>query len=120
MTDNIRIYLDDLRPTPAGIDGSLEIPAQTYTHRCYTAQEAINLLKTGQVTFISFDHDLGAPENGTGYDVALWVERAVWLGHIPMLDWAIHSANPVGVKNIDAAMLSAARAWETEETPKEL
>lgn len=114
MTDEIRIYLDDLRPTPMGIYGSLERPAVPYTHRCYTSQEAIDLLKTGKVTFISFDHDLGAPENGTGYDVARWIEKAVWAGHIPMPKYAIHSANPVGVKNIDAAMKSAERAWETE------
>lgn len=113
MTNKMRIYLDDLRPTPLGIDGSLERPPQAYTHRCYTAQEAITLLKTGQVEFISFDHDLGAPENGTGYDVARWIEKAVWAGHIPMPEYAIHSANPVGVKNIDAAMKSAERAWES-------
>lgn len=115
MTDNIRIYLDDLRPTPATlwVDRYEDTP-RTYTHRCYTSQEAIDLLKTGKVTFISFDHDLGAPENGTGYDVARWIEKAVWAGHIPMPEYAIHSANPVGVKNIDAAMKSAERAWETE------
>jgi len=106
----MRIYLDDVRPTPAGIEGSLERPAQPYTHRCYTAQEAIDLLKSGEVTFISFDHDLGDYEPGcSGYDVAKYIELAVHLGKIPMPDWAIHSANPVGAANIDAAMKSAAR-----------
>ena len=114
MTDEIRIYLDDLRPTPATLEvDRYEDTPRTYTHRCYTAQEAITLLKTGKVTFISFDHDLGSPENGTGYDVALWVEHGVWTGLIPMPEYAIHSGNPVGVKNIDAAMKSAERAWES-------
>lgn len=116
MTDNIRIYLDDLRPTPATlwVDRYEDTP-RTYTHRCYTAQEAIDLLKTGKVSFISFDHDLGDYEpGGSGYDVAKYIELAVHLGHIPLPEYAIHSANPVGVKNIDAAMRSAGRVWETE------
>jgi hypothetical protein len=114
MTDNIRIYLDDLRPTPDFLEvDRYEDNPRTYTHRCYTAQEAIDLLKTGQVSFISFDHDLGDYEpGGTGYDVAKYIEGAVWQGWIPMPDYAIHSANPVGVKNIDAAMKSAQRAWD--------
>ncbi len=111
MTDKMRIYLDDLRPTPAGIDGSLERPPLAYTHRCYTAQEAIDLLKTGQVEFISFDHDLGETENGTGYDVAAYIEHAVHDGEIPMPDWDVHSANPVGANNINVAMTVAGRHW---------
>lgn len=108
----MRIYLDDVRPTPAALAGDrYEDVPRAYTHRCYTAQEAINLLKTGVVEFISFDHDLGAPENGTGYDVARWIEQAVWEGQIPMPDYDIHSANPVGARNIDRAMNSAMRAW---------
>ena len=39
--------------------------------------EAIKLLKTGQVEEISLDHDLGDAERGTGYDVVLWIEDVV-------------------------------------------
>lgn len=124
MTAKMRIYLDDHRPTPEFLEvDRYEDNPRTYTHRCYTAQEAIDLLKTGEVEFISFDHDLGDCEPGcSGYDVAKYIEAAVWQGWIPMPNYAIHSANPVGVKNIDAAMRSAAaaRCWETEEPPKEL
>jgi hypothetical protein len=96
----MRIYLDDVRSTPQG-----------FTHRCYTAQEAIQLLQTGECESISFDHDLGQPENGTGYDVAKFIEEQVHLGRMKCPDWHIHSGNPVGAQNIQRAMLAAA-AWE--------
>lgn len=96
----IRIYLDDLRPTPEG-----------FTHRCYTASEAIALLGTGQVEFISFDHDLGPETAGTGYDVARYIEEQVGQGALRCPDWSIHSGNPVGARNINAAMLAAA-SWD--------
>jgi hypothetical protein len=90
----MRLYLDDLRPTPDG-----------FTARVYTAQEAIDMLKTNMVEHISFDHDLGEPENGTGYDVAKWIEYQVATNpDFKAPSWEIHSANPVGAKNIRAAM----------------
>jgi len=94
----MRLYLDDVRPTPEGFD-----------LRAYTAQEAIDFLKAGKVTFISFDHDLGPPEAGTGYDVACWIEEAVSDDLVVMPDWEVHSANPPGRDNIVAAMWSAER-----------
>jgi hypothetical protein len=118
----MRIYLDDLRPTPAylSIDEYAD-ERRSYTDRCYTAQEAIELLYSGQVEFISFDHDLGSPENGTGYDVAKWIERAAAMDPTwPIPDYAIHSANPVGAVNIDRAMKAALYRRSTEGTPKEL
>ena len=55
--------------------------------------EAIELLKTGQVEEISLDHDLGDDERGTGYDVVLWIERAVFeRGFVPPV-MHVHSAN---------------------------
>ncbi len=44
----IRIWLDDLRPCPR-VD---------WVH-VKTAEAAISLIETGDVEFISFDHDLG-------------------------------------------------------------
>lgn len=35
--------------------------------------EAIELLKSGEVRKLSLDHDLGDDERGTGYDVLLWI-----------------------------------------------
>ena len=92
----MRLYLDDIRPTPLG-----------YDTRAYTAEEAIDFLKTGLVTEISFDHDLGPSEAGTGYDVAAWIEEQCHTTEFKCPDWHIHSANPVGGANIQAAMESA-------------
>ena len=77
----MKVYLDDERATPDG-----------WT-RVYWPSEAIELLKSGQVTEISLDHDLGDDERGTGYDVVLWIEERVALqGFIPP-KISVHSAN---------------------------
>ena len=89
------VFLDDLRTPPPGA-----------TH-CRTAQEAMRLIESGVVARISFDHDLGTEL--TGYDVAKLVERLVAEGKIVLPRWHVHSANPVGRSNIEAAMRSAER-----------
>lgn len=98
------VFLDDIRPTPEG-----------FTHRVYTAQEAIALLKTGQVEHISLDHDLGDETIvGNGYKVACWIEQAAFFKHIPRLTWAIHSANAVGRDNMTKALANADKLWNRE------
>ena len=77
----MKVYLDDERATPDG-----------WT-RVYWPNEAVELLKSGQVTEISLDHDLGDDERGTGYDVVLWIEERVALhGFVPP-KITVHSAN---------------------------
>ena len=78
----MKVFLDDKRETP---DGWV---------RVYEPDEAITLLKTGEVTELSLDHDLGDDQQGTGYDVILWIEEAVMTrGFVsPMI--FVHSANP--------------------------
>ncbi|MCM2370615.1 cyclic-phosphate processing receiver domain-containing protein [Aporhodopirellula aestuarii] len=77
----MKVYLDDERTTPDG------------WHRVYWPDEAIELLKTGTVTDISLDHDLGDDDRGTGYDVVLWIEEQVALhGFVPP-SVKVHSAN---------------------------
>lgn len=61
----MKVFLDDERETPNG------------WVRAYWPDEAISLLKTGNVKEISLDHDLGSDERGTGYDVILWIEEMV-------------------------------------------
>ena len=95
----MHIWLDDERPAPAG-----------WVH-LKTASETIAHLETGLVTAISLDHDLGPPEAGTGYDVALWIEMAAATGGCAPLTWSIHSANPVGIRKMEMAMRSADRFW---------
>lgn len=61
----MKVYLDDERETPEG-----------WT-RVYWPDEAIELLRSGQVTEISLDHDLGDDDRGTGNDVIQWIEEQV-------------------------------------------
>lgn len=95
------IWLDDVRSAPDG-----------WTH-IQTIEAVIDILKTGVVTAISFDHDLGYEK--TGYDLAKWIEVAAFNDTLPRLEWAVHSANPVGRTNIQTAMNNANRYWESHE-----
>lgn len=91
----MKVYLDDERDTPNG------------WQRVYWPEEAIELLKTGKVTELSLDHDLGDDEHGTGYDVVLWIEEAVFTNNFIPPKMKVHSANAsarekmeLGIKNI--------------------
>lgn len=99
----IRVWMDDVRSMPA-----------TFDEHIRTAPEAIALLESGCVKSISLDHDLGDEKNGTGYDVAVAIERGAHDGTIPPLKVCIHSANPVGRKNMTAAITNAKKYWASE------
>lgn len=91
----IRVWLDDERPTPAGWVG------------VQTPEEAIKLLSSQQVETISLDHDLGLDETRTGYTVINWLElQAVTNEAFRMPKVLIHTDNPVGRKNMLAALNS--------------
>jgi hypothetical protein len=92
----MRVWLDDKRKMPDGFD----------VH-CWTADQCIEYLSRQKVSLISFDHDLGGEK--TGYDVARWIEEAVYGGRMSVPEWRVHSANPVGAVNILMAMRSAER-----------
>ena len=77
----MKVYLDDERPTPKG------------WKRTFTVAETISLLETGNVTELSLDHDLGNDDLGTGYDVILWIEEAVYLQNFTPPKIYVHSAN---------------------------
>lgn len=98
----MKIWLDDERIAPPGF---LWVK---------TAQEAISFLKTGQVQLISLDHDLGNELAGTGYDVALFLEKSAYHNEIPPVKWEIHSANPVGRSNMLAALKKADSFWHPQ------
>jgi hypothetical protein len=107
----VKLWLDDqlddperpIRHTPVGWVG------------VKTPKEAIRLLKTGQVTEISFDHDLGESWWGNGYTVARFIEREAYFGRLQPIEYSIHSANPIGAENIEKAMASALRWWGTKQ-----
>lgn len=77
----MKVYLDDERPTPPGWVATR------------WPDEVIHLLKSGQVTELSLDHDLGDDERGTGYDVVLWIEEAVFARGFEPPKMKVHSAN---------------------------
>ncbi len=77
----MKVYLDDERTTPEG------------SVRVYWPDEAIQFLKSGDVTEISLDHDLGDDDRGTGYDVVLWIEEQVALHGFTPPAMKVHSAN---------------------------
>lgn len=93
----MNIYLDDLRPAPEG------------WVRVFWPDEAIALLKTGEVTHVSLDHDLGDDQRGTGYDVLLWIEEAVAVSGFKAPKITVHSANPAARQRMVAA-IAAIRA----------
>lgn len=94
----MKIYLDDIRDTPKG-----------WT-RTYTVEETIKYLKTGKVTELSLDHDLGQTDPlHTGYDVLLYIENQL---HLINDDWFVpeviflHTANPIGEARMKACLES--------------
>ena len=96
----VKLFLDDERATPPGWE------------RVFTAHECISRLERGDVETISLDHDLGPPEAGDGYEVAKWIEAQAFAGTLKRLAWSVHSANPAGRRNIEAAMRAADRFWD--------
>ena len=93
----MKVYLDDERETPQG-----------WT-RVYWPDEAIKLLKSGQVEEISLDHDLGDDARGTGYDVLLWIEEEVILNSFNPPTIKIHSANESARIKMELAVRSITR-----------
>lgn len=92
-----KLWIDDIRTPPQGW-----IWAKT-------SSEAIKLLLTRTFSEISFDHDLGGQD--TAYRVACFLEEKAQAGKIGKIAWKIHSANPVGERNIRMAMESADKFW---------
>jgi hypothetical protein len=98
LEDIMKIWLDDIR-TP---------PDKSWTW-IKTSQECLEVIgrEQGEITEISFDHDLGEESLDTGYAVAKQIER--WVHNATLsgpLKLGVHSANPVGRKNIEAAITS--------------
>lgn len=82
----MKVYLDDLRATPAG-----------WT-RTWTAEETIQHLRTGEVEELSLDYNLGPDAGQTGAAVLRWMRQQIESDP----DWTpprrirIHSSHRVG------------------------
>lgn len=104
----LKLYLDDVRPLPPQyeVDGGWTVVRDPDALVVLIAQHGL-----GNIDTISFDHDLGEPPMKTGYDVLRLIEQAVYLDtsitEVP--EFRIHSANPVGRKNMVAAIKSIHR-----------
>lgn len=91
------LFVDDIRD-----------PTTYYDVQCVVARsyhEAVDIInEKGLPRFISFDHDLADFQAGiekTGYDLAKFiVDLLMDDPTLKMPTWKIHSANPVGAKNI--------------------
>ena len=90
----VKIYLDDIRTAP---DGWV---------RCHWPDEVIVYLRTGEVTELSLDHDLGDDLRGTGYDVLLWIEKEVREKNFTPPVMQVHSANGSARQRMEAAIAS--------------
>lgn len=95
----LKMWLDDERSMPEGFDLHVK-----------TAKEAIDMIRKGGVSMVSLDHDLG-DGNGTGYDVAKYIEESAFNGALIPVDVRVHSANPVGRANINRCIENAKRFW---------
>lgn len=84
-------------------------------HLCFVhdAHSAIGALQKNEWDVVFLDHDLGEG-NGTGYDVACWLEEHE--EHMPIV--VVHSSNPVGAKRILLTLIPSAyympNAWEDD------
>jgi hypothetical protein len=89
------LFIDDVRDPPKGGDWIV----------ARTSAKAIEILSTGEVTYISFDYDLGGDD--CGMLVVDWLDEKVFSDPSFLLPaWRIHSANPVGRERIKLAMLA--------------
>jgi hypothetical protein len=107
----VKVWLDDRRPPHPDSESWVWVR---------TPEEAIELLRAGDVVELSLDHDLGllgGEREPTGYDVILWMEEAVATrGFIPPATMRVHSSNSSAVpkmeRGLDAIRRLVARAAE--------
>jgi hypothetical protein len=96
----MKVWLDDERPAPGGW---VHVKSDFETIEFLCRKE-----NRGNVTHLSLDHDLGAEEFGTGYDVVLVLEdlaaNDMWKAIPEKI--TVHSANPVGRAKMEAGIRS--------------
>jgi len=104
----MRVYLDDEREAPKGWE------------RVYTPDQAITLLRTGNVEVISLDHDLGEMSRScytspiTGYDVLTFIEEAVINDSFVPPKILIHTANPSARDKMMAGVRSIMKRYNAK------
>ena len=99
----MRVFVDARRPAPSG---------WALARR---KEDAIALLRTGEVEEISLAYrlDLGPEDQGTGYDVILWIERAVIERSFAPPAVTIHDADGAQRERMIAGVRSIERAVQS-------
>ena len=108
----IRIYVDDLRPTPDGFDASFKTVNDTvkYIRRKY---------KEGNTHFyLDLDHDASndyTPEGGDYINILKQLESLRYGGHLKNahITSHFHSGNVVGIENM-RAIVNSNSMWMDE------
>ena len=95
-----RLFLDDERSPPPG-----------WTLMRWP-DEMIARIQAGDVEEVSLDHDLGDDQRGTGYDVILWIERAVATEGLIPPRIHVHSANSAARERMEQGVASIYRLAE--------
>jgi len=109
----IKVWLDDDRdPENPTIQETFPIAKAGPWTWVKTAPEAIELLQTGNVTYISLDHDLGdSPGVGDGSQVVRFIQGGAMDGSLPELDYDVHSKNSDGSASMELGMGVAKQLW---------
>lgn len=115
--DDIRIPKDAIGLVPSNLNQFYWendwIIVRNYYEFCNYMQ------KFGLPDFISFDHDLADEHYGdfefsdykekTGYECAKWLVDWCLENGLQIPDYIVHSANPIGKKNIESYLINASK-----------
>ncbi len=105
----MKVWLDDKRVMPKDFDVHM-----------VSAFEAIDMIKTGQVTKIGLDHDLGDDKLvGNGHMVSDFIEEQAFFGNIPRIEWSIQSSNGPEVQRMTVALRRADVYWDKHDYTRE-
>lgn len=94
----MKLFVDDLRDPP---DDSWQVARST--------SEAVRMCQAIWPSDLALDHDLGGDDRIMDF---LKILQEMGEGR-PIPSWTVHSANPVGRKNIESFMNS----WEKSTNP---
>lgn len=106
----LKLYLDDVRDAPEGY--TLYRPADL----------SVFYMMVPSADVISLDHDLGLDPLGVeypnGYQVLCvlegWLHTGKWLP-VVLPEFQIHSANPVGIVNMERVIKSMRRFYDAQQ-----
>lgn len=98
----IGLFVDDIRDIPDKYK-----PLNIEWTKVTNFNDAIEHLRKYQYDYVSLDHDLASFYNGrekTGYDICMFLATMKHFGEYVPSNILLHSANPVGVKNMQAVI----------------